>query len=125
MKTIRINDNMVIVSTIDDVTEVKNIVKEWSSRERVTNPVYQKVSELAQEGDEWIKKATKGIDIPNALSFSGILSTWLDENSQFISTKQYNWLAKKVEIINKYKTKKPQPKLEVFVEQSEETQLPF
>lgn len=123
MKALRVNENITIVTTIDDNDDVKQAILQWASQEKQQNPIYLKVKELAEEGDMHIKNCAQGIEIPNAISFSAMLSQWIDENVRFISIKQKEWLSKKVELINRYKYKVPV--LETRKALSEMEELPY
>ena len=122
MKTIKVNENITIVTTIEN-DDVKQAILQWASQEKPNNPIYEKVKELAEEGDQHIRNCAHQVEIPEALSFSGMLKQWLLDNDRFISIKQRDWLSKKCELIDRYKRKVPV--LETRKALSEMEELPY
>ena len=126
MKAIQITPNITLVSTIEDVAELKDSLMKWIEKpSRPQNPIYQELQDNFRAADELIHKSMNGECCPDALSFSNLLRDWANVNGSIMSEKQSALLNKKVELLQAY-GKRGVKKLEpVMAKQTEIDELPY
>lgn len=103
MKSIQITPDITLVSTIEDMEQLRDSLSKWLEKpSRPQNPIYQELQDNFRAADELIHKAIKGECCPDALSFSNLLREWVGVNGSFLSEKQSALMAKKVELLQVY-----------------------
>lgn len=124
MKNIKINENITLVTTLENDEEIRESLMKWLEKpSRPQNPVYQELQDNFRAADELIHKAMKGECCPDALSFSNLLKEWVGVNGNFLSEKQSALMNKKVELLQAYGKrgiKKP-----IIAKQTELDELPY